>query len=733
MTNPHYSICAFIVITLFTSPILGQPIPIFDNDLTRLGACYRGSDYEGALACLDKLAHVAEPIKAPLTVLKARVYVKMGKSQEAIELLEELRKGQDLSATGQLAATTLLASLQYSAKRYTKAIPLLQSLLTTFPHHRQRYELRFKLADALHHAGRKRESVEEFLSLGASRLQKRPARLAFKRLYRQFVANSFPRSLKQETWLDWGRLLLKKRHYTKALDVVVPMIEAAEPKKRSKKKKKKSKLWRNVGKLSPKLMAEAYILGGEIELRRKNGWWARRLFLNATKQKVGSATKAKALFLAGEAMYRISLYGRAKKHYRNVLSKYPKSTHAGAALFKLAVVAKREGKSKTALANYQRLVKKYPKSWFSKNVAWEMGLEYYEQKKWRSAAKSFGDFCRVAPKDRLVPTAQYWQAKALSHAKDWTGVRKTLKSLLEWPLPGLYHLAAVRHLKRPKSKGFPKGLPMPRFDNYENSLMLLVNQVPTRPRNGWKTMPEHLRSDVIERVALLKESSLWEPLADELERLVHLNSGSGPLRNNLAWAYERLGDFPGAIEQGEIIMSRDEPFKDIDRGLVLDKLFPRPARLPFKKYAKSFKVHRPLVYSVAREESRFDPELVSWAGAKGVMQVMNSTGRWICQRLKVKGFEPERLYDPKLNVRLGCWYLDYLATRFKGLRDALLLVISSYNAGPGNVSRWLKKFDGEGGFETFVESWHLEETRFYVKKVARALICYELLDGPIDG
>ena len=54
--------------------------------------------------------------------------------------------------------------------------------------------------------------------------------------------------------------------------------------------------------------------------------------------------------------------------------------------------------------------------------------------------------------------------------------------------------------------------------------------------------------------------------------------------------------------------------------------------------------------------------------------------------------------------------------------------MAAYNGGPGNVSRWLRSFDG-GGFDELVESWHLEETRFYVKKVSRALLFYERLNN----
>ncbi len=256
---------------------------------------------------------------------------------------------------------------------------------------------------------------------------------------------------------------------------------------------------------------------------------------------------------------------------------------------------------------------------------------------------------------------------------------------------------------------------------------LIDKYVPKRPLDGWLPSPEELQSSDIERLALLKQAGLWDSLVKELERLVYLNPTSAVLRNNLSWAYIKINDYSGSIEQAETLLHRKDAFEDIGRAHLFDKLFPEPKSLPFAEYSKEYNVTQRLALSIAREESHFDPDLVSWAGAKGLMQVMNSTGRWIAGKLGVKKFKPSKLYYPRLNIRMGCWYLDHLCRRFKGIRDSNLLAMASYNAGPGNVSRWLKSFDGQGGFEEMIESWHLSETRFYIKKVGRSLLCYELL------
>ena len=70
------------------------------------------------------------------------------------------------------------------------------------------------------------------------------------------------------------------------------------------------------------------------------------------------------------------------------------------------------------------------------------------------------------------------------------------------------------------------------------------------------------------------------------------------------------------------------------------------------------------------------------------MQVMPSTGEWVAQAIKMRGFDRSRLFEYDTSVSIGSWYLSYLMKRFKG--DPIL-VAASYNAGPEAVSGWLGK------------------------------------------
>ena len=121
-----------------------------------------------------------------------------------------------------------------------------------------------------------------------------------------------------------------------------------------------------------------------------------------------------------------------------------------------------------------------------------------------------------------------------------------------------------------------------------------------------------------------------------------------------------------------------------------------------------------LVTAVIRVESRFRPEAVSPKGARGLMQVMPDTGKWIAAELRMREYDLEMLSDPSTNLKLGTWYLAFLRQEYGG---DLVLTLAAYNAGRGNVSKWVKE-DGWAGGED-IDSIPFPETREYVKKVLR--------------
>ena len=119
------------------------------------------------------------------------------------------------------------------------------------------------------------------------------------------------------------------------------------------------------------------------------------------------------------------------------------------------------------------------------------------------------------------------------------------------------------------------------------------------------------------------------------------------------------------------------------------------------------------------------PELVEVLdlGARGLLQLMPTTGANLAPRAGVEGFSADALFTPETNLRLGAVYLDDLVHRFGGRLSA---AIASYNAGPEAVSRWLEAGRALADDE-WVEDISYEQTRGYVKRVLRSLHVYRSL------
>jgi soluble lytic murein transglycosylase len=140
-------------------------------------------------------------------------------------------------------------------------------------------------------------------------------------------------------------------------------------------------------------------------------------------------------------------------------------------------------------------------------------------------------------------------------------------------------------------------------------------------------------------------------------------------------------------------------------------------------------VDKYLVAALIREESRFDPKAVSWAGAMGLMQLMPATAYRLKKDLKLHLGERSEIHDVKKNIMLGTHYLSMLIREFKQLPFA----IAAYNAGENALKKWMAKYSDDDLVE-FIENIPYKETRFYVKRVLKSYWRYRTINGlPVEA
>ena len=143
----------------------------------------------------------------------------------------------------------------------------------------------------------------------------------------------------------------------------------------------------------------------------------------------------------------------------------------------------------------------------------------------------------------------------------------------------------------------------------------------------------------------------------------------------------------------------------------------------------------PLVLSVIRQESAFNPEAKSHAGARGLMQLMPATASNLAKRMKISYTRNRLTADPAYNLKLGQTYLLELLQKFNG---SYVLSVAGYNAGPHRVTRWLKENGNprEQNVDAidWIEMIPYSETRNYVQRVMENLQVYRhrLAKSPVQ-
>jgi len=194
-----------------------------------------------------------------------------------------------------------------------------------------------------------------------------------------------------------------------------------------------------------------------------------------------------------------------------------------------------------------------------------------------------------------------------------------------------------------------------------------------------------------------------------------------------AFALLQVGQDARAASELQLLWSQTRDKEGFSRSIMLvarqaglttltahlARLFdPAPVHLPDRRlFPKgSLQTDPALIYALARLESNFDPQAVSRAGARGLMQLMPSTVDFITGT----SF-PHRLHDPSVSLDLGQRYLTMLA-RYDLVGGDLIRLLASYNSGPGNLGKWIGSIRHNGDPFLFIESVPNDETRGYIPR-----------------
>jgi soluble lytic murein transglycosylase len=147
--------------------------------------------------------------------------------------------------------------------------------------------------------------------------------------------------------------------------------------------------------------------------------------------------------------------------------------------------------------------------------------------------------------------------------------------------------------------------------------------------------------------------------------------------------------------------------------------YPIPTWTP----TEGFRVDRALIYALIHQESKFNPKAKSWAGARGLMQLMPGTASFVARDRAYRWGKRSRLFKPEHNIDLGQRYIEILL-KDKKINGDLFLLAAAWNGGPGNLNKWRRKNSYKNDPLFFIESIPSRETRNFIERVLANLWIY---------
>ena len=123
------------------------------------------------------------------------------------------------------------------------------------------------------------------------------------------------------------------------------------------------------------------------------------------------------------------------------------------------------------------------------------------------------------------------------------------------------------------------------------------------------------------------------------------------------------------------------------QNIILEKVYPLKYVEEVERYSEEYEIDKFLVYAIIKAESNFESNITSTSGACGLMQLMESTAKEMAGKVGYDYTVKEALYQPEVNIMLGTKYFSELLRQYN---NNVPLALTAYNAGIGNVAKWIE-------------------------------------------
>jgi soluble lytic murein transglycosylase len=439
--------------------------------------------------------------------------------------------------------------------------------------------------------------------------------------------------------------------------------------------------------------------------------------LLATVPHLSGDKAASAAFHGARALSRVDRDDEAIAGYRKVVAEFPHSRFAAEAQYLSGWLEYNRGRFKESLPALQATLDHFGKSAFADDAAWCLAFAHFLLGDAAEATAGLERYARI-PATGITDAERgdrvaYWRARF----RDKLGAKEGKAEALEGyralarraPL-SFYGLLARARLEA-AGQGEPLALPAKK----------IAAVAPAKTA----------RDPIVARAEELADAGMDVEAGAEIERDekgILQRAGGEKAAPWLLELYRRAEDFHRAyhfVESHDTGALAADPHADDGVRLFWEAAFPRAYAPLVDRYGPPAGNPELYLYAIMRKESGFDPHDVSYADARGLLQMIPPTSARVASKAG-DPFYPDQLYDPEVNIRLGALYIGALYKKFGG---EVPLAAGAYNAGPRAMARWCTQH-GTHPTDEFVELVAFAQTREYVKRVTSLYAKYRFLYGP---
>ncbi len=315
---------------------------------------------------------------------------------------------------------------------------------------------------------------------------------------------------------------------------------------------------------------------------------------------------------------------------------------------------------------------------------WQVGWQEYGKGNYTGAIGTWTELYSLYPEDANARRGRYWTGRAFDLLSEGERAQQIYNEIAQADTADFYRRNAVARLR-----GKPAAL-----------------AAAAQAREPWPADP------ALDRARLLTDLGL-DGLALSEAELVRDRAQAKPLRALEAVILAHQGDRRKSVQViRDAFPALGGPFQATLPEEARRLYYPLDYQDTIRTWATTNRLPTYLVFGIIRQESAFDAKAQSWAGARGLMQLMPSTARELALKNGLS-WSQDMLTDPGVNVRLGTTYFRQVFSMFN---ENLELSLAGYNGGPYRIKR-LWQESGNNEIDRFLESLGLEESKTYVKRI----------------